>query len=335
MNKTILALAVSAATVTAGASAADGQQAGSKEGTTVYSANGNSLQIGGRAEARMSVREGEVRDVSRARIDLTGKVEINEGLYGIGFYELEFQSNHLDGDSEGGAGEFNGFETEKVYAGIGGGFGEVTYGQVSGALGIITDFTDIMAYHGGAAAFKLYPGDTADNMIAYNGQFDNLELEASYRFADRVVTEEAEFSNNEIDGYSLSGTYAITDTGLKLGLGLADQGDNSQMMVGASYELNNLYFGALYGNAEVLNNDVTSIELATGYKMDKTVVTATYGLREIEDETSVEALAVDVTYYFQPNFRSYMTYNFNMLDEDDFGKIASADEIALGLRYDF
>ncbi len=334
MKKTILALAISAATMATGAMASgDGQQAGSQEGTTVYSANGNSLQIGGRAEARMSIMEGEIQDKSRARLDLTGKVNISDELYGIGFYEIEFQSNELDGmiyvdgTSVNDASEKNGFQTEKVYAGIGGNFGEVTYGKVSGALGIITDFTDIMAYHGGEATFKLYPGDTADNMLAYNGQFNNVELKASYRFADRIEGDDG-FANNEVDGYSLSGTYAVIDSGFKMGLGLADQGDNNQVMLAASYELENLYFGALYGNAEVSNADVTSIELAAGYSMDKTVFTATYGLGEIEDETSAEAFAIDVTYYFQPNFRTYMTYESNMIENAE-------DEMALGLRYDF
>ncbi|MFA0026170.1 porin, partial [Vibrio sp. 10N.261.49.A5] len=56
-----------------------------------------------------------------------------------------------------------------AYAGIGGTFGEVTYGKNDGALGVITDFTDIMSYHGNSAADKLAAADRTDNMLSYKG----------------------------------------------------------------------------------------------------------------------------------------------------------------------
>jgi len=140
MNKTLIALAVSAAAVATGAHAADGKQAGGIEGTSVYSSNGNSLEIGGRAEARLSLQDGKADDKTRVRLNFLGKTQITDGLYGVGFYEGEFTTEDTNNADD--------IDHRYTYAGIGGDFGEVTYGKNDGALGVITDFTDIMSYHG-------------------------------------------------------------------------------------------------------------------------------------------------------------------------------------------
>ncbi|WP_462054199.1 porin, partial [Vibrio cholerae] len=103
-----------------------------------------------------------------------------------------------------------------TYAGIGGTYGEVTYGKNDGALGVITDFTDIMAYHGANGTYKLAVADRVDNMLAYNGQFGDLGVKASYRFADRQESVNS-ITKNEQDGYSLSAIYAFGDTGFNVG----------------------------------------------------------------------------------------------------------------------
>ncbi|MEF1291554.1 porin, partial [Vibrio sp. M260118] len=56
-------------------------------------------------------------------------------------------------------------------------------------------------------------------------------------------------------------------------------------------------------------------------------------------------IAIDATYYFKPNFRTYISYNFNLVDAGDnfykdgvtrnATKADAEDELALGLRYDF
>ncbi|MBF4227651.1 porin, partial [Vibrio anguillarum] len=109
-----------------------------------------------------------------------GKVAINDSLYGVGFYEGEFTTA-----DDGKADQKGDLENRYTYAGIGGNFGEVTYGKNDGALGVITDFTDIMSYHGNSAAYKIAVADRVDNMVAYKGQFADLGGKASYRFADR------------------------------------------------------------------------------------------------------------------------------------------------------
>ncbi|MCK8076427.1 porin [Vibrio sp. 1CM2L] len=350
MNKTMIALAVSAAALATNAVAADGKQAGGIDGTSVYSSNGTSLEIGGRAEARLSLKDGKAEDKTRVRLNFLGKVEIQDGLYGVGFYEGEFTT--ADGDL--GTDENSDSITNRyAYAGLGGTFGEVTYGKNDGALGVITDFTDIMSYHGNSAAYKINAADRADNMASYKGQFQDLSVKASYRFADRTENKKLDgtvisYDENEADGYSLSGIYAIGDSGFKLGAGYADQDEQNEYMLAASFRTETLYFAGVFTDGELAkkDGDYTGYEFATAYTLDKTAFTLTYNNAETDGDTSADNVAIDATYYFKPNFRTYISYNFNLISEGDkfgtadgfnFGatKAQAEDELALGLRYDF
>ncbi|EKO3591555.1 porin [Vibrio metschnikovii] len=337
MNKTLIALAVSTAAMTAGVNAGE-----------IYNQDGTSLALGGRAEARLSLKDGKAEDASRVRINVLGKTQINDSLYGLGFYEGQLETNDRDGEN-------NNLENRYAFAGIGGDFGLVTYGKNDGALGVITDFTDIMAYHGNKAAYKLAVADRADNMLTYAGQFDDLAVKASYRFADRTTVDAlgntvdendkdaTQYSDNREDGYSLSAIYTFADTGFAVGAGYADQNKSDQWMLAASYAINDLYFAGTYVDGQdksgVNKKDKTGYELAAKYTMQQTVFTTSYNY--LESKTSgqktdeADSIAIDATYFFKPNFRSYISYNFNLLDSDKVGKVKAEDELALGLRYDF
>ncbi|MCY9802840.1 porin [Vibrio scophthalmi] len=348
MNKTLIALAVSAAALATGAHAAE-----------LYNQDGNSIDMGGRAEARLSLKDGKAEDKTRVRLNFLGKAQINDNLYGVGFYEGEFTTADNGGATDSDSSDLT---NRYAYAGLGGTFGEITYGKNDGALGVITDFTDIMAYHGNSAAMKINVADRADNMLTYQGEFNNLGLKASYRFADRTDNEVVNpvtgktitesYGDNNADGYSLSSIYAVGETGLALGAGYASQysGDATQneYMLAASYAINDLYFATTFTDGQVQKNDgdYTGYEFAAAYTMGQTVFTSTYNNAETNKETSADNIAIDATYYFQPNFRGYVSYNFNLISEgDNFGtagysnvKATAAqaeDELALGLRYDF
>ncbi|EOX4188849.1 porin [Vibrio paracholerae] len=335
MNKTLIALAVSAAAVATGVNAGE-----------IYNQDGASLTMGGRAEARLSLKDGKAEDKSRARLNFLGKAEINDSLYGIGFYEGEFTTNdsasYKDPKQNG-----SDLDNRYTFAGIGGTYGEVTYGKNDGALGVITDFTDIMAYHGNSAADKIAVADRTDNMLTYKGQFGDLGVKASFRFADRTENTAADkFEDNSKDGYSLSAVYAFGDTGFNIGAGYADQDTQDQYMLAASYAIADFYFAGLFTDGEKAKDvDYTGYELAAGYKLGQAAFTATYNNAETAKETSANNFAIDATYYFKPNFRSYISYNFNMIDAGDvLGKVSgkgvatkidAEDELAIGLRYDF
>ncbi|MFB1072357.1 porin [Vibrio diabolicus] len=296
----------------------------------LYNQDGTSLEMGGRAEARLSMMDGKAKDRTRIRLNFLGKQEINENLYGVGFWEGEFETKE-----EGAVDNNSDLETRYAYAGLGGKYGEVTYGKNDGALFVLTDFTDIMAYHGNTAALKLPVSDRTDNMLSYKGQFEQLAVRASYRFADRT-TDVNGFADNNEDGFSLSGIYAFANTGIELGAGYADQNDSDEFMLAAAYSVGDFYFAGKYTGADVdvagESADYKGYELAASYTMGQTVFTSTFNKGELEDADTVENLAVDVTYYFKPNFRGYASYNFDLMDNEGADE---KDELALGLRYDF
>ncbi|MFB1096690.1 porin [Vibrio diabolicus] len=306
---------------------ASGSQAVASE---LYNQDGTSLEMGGRAEARLSMMDGKAKDRTRIRLNFLGKQEINENLYGVGFWEGEFETKE-----EGAVDNNSDLETRYAYAGLGGKYGEVTYGKNDGALFVLTDFTDIMAYHGNTAALKLPVSDRTDNMLSYKGQFEQLAVRASYRFADRT-TDAKGFTDNEEDGFSLSGIYAFANTGIELGAGYADQNDSDEFMLAVAYSVGDFYFAGNYTGADVdvagESADYKGYELAASYTMGQTVFTSTFNKGELEDADTVENLAVDVTYYFKPNFRGYASYNFDLMDNEGADE---KDELALGLRYDF
>lgn len=342
MNKTLIALAVSAAAVATGANAAE-----------IYSQDGNSIEMGGRAEARLSLKDGKAEDKTRVRLNFLGKAQITDGLYGVGFYEGEFTTAENGGATDSNS---DSLTNRYAYAGLGGAFGEITYGKNDGALGVITDFTDIMAYHGNSAAYKIAVADRSDNMISYKGQFADLGVKASYRFADRTDAVDGGYTDNDADGYSLSAIYALGESGVKLGAGYADGNqiissnltERNQYMLAASYAINDLYFAGTFVDGQDKDKatgdktDLTGYEFAAAYTMGQTVFTTTYNYLESKDAgvkaDEADNIAIDATYYFKPNFRGYVSYNFNLLSEDAAKNITKADaedELALGLRYDF
>ncbi|CAH1544835.1 MULTISPECIES: porin [Gammaproteobacteria] len=336
MKKTLIALSVSAAAMATGVNAAE-----------LYNQDGTSLEMGGRAEARLSMKDGDVADNSRIRLNFLGTQAINDNLYGVGFWEGEFTTSDYNEKGENVSGKDT-IDNRYAYAGLGGAFGEITYGKNDGALGVITDFTDIMAYAGNTAADKLAVADRADNMLSYKGQFENLAVKASYRFADREVNQAGtDYTDNGQDGYSLSAIYALADTGLQLGAGYADQDEANEYMLAASYTMGDMYFAGVFTDGEkaAKDGDYTGYELAGAYTLGQTVFTSTYNNAETNNETSANNFAVDASYYFKPNFRGYVSYNFNLIDSGDklgqvggnttATKIDAEDELALGLRYDF
>ncbi len=308
MNKKLIALAVAAVASTS-VSAAE-----------IFNDGTSSLSIGGRAEARASIIDGDMADASRVRINVLGTTQISEDAYGVGFFEREFKTDE------------NKDENRYIYAGIGSQYGLVTYGLNDGSLGIITDFTDIMAYHGAAASGKILVADRTDNNIAYVGEFGGLTVKANY-----VGTN----TDKDVDnGYSAAATYAM-ENGVAFGLGYAAQDnlnntDEDQIEAAVSYAFGDIYVAALYNTGEVANQDVDGYELAAAYSMGNTTFTTTYGNKEKADKEVANALAIDATHFFNDNFRAYVSYNFNMLDADQVANAKDAeDELALGLRYDF
>ncbi|WP_281545662.1 porin [Grimontia sp. SpTr1] len=324
MNKKLIALAVAAVASTS-VSAAE-----------VFNDGTSSMAIGGRIEARALMQDGDMTDKSRARMNILGQTEIAENVTGFGFFEHEYTTT-----------------TDEVrygFAGIGTEFGKIAYGKTDGSLGMITDFTDIMSYHGAGASGKIAVADRIQNNLAYMGEFGGLTVKANY------VGETTDLNGDLVvdGGYSMAAVYAM-ENGLALGLGYADQGKDtlnsaaeSQMQAAMSYTIGDFYFAGLYKDGESkeagVKTDLTGYEIAAAYKMGQTKFTTTYNNAEgkIGSHTvraeNVEAIAIDATHYFNDNFRAYTSYNFNLLDKNEveIGKPEKAeDQFVVGLRYDF
>lgn len=84
--------------------------------------------MGGRAEARLSLKDGKADDKSRVRLNFLGKVAINDSLYGVGFYEGEFTTADSTATETDNGSDL---DNRYTYAGIGGTYGEVTYGKTT------------------------------------------------------------------------------------------------------------------------------------------------------------------------------------------------------------
>lgn len=327
MNKNLIALAVAAATLSGAAQAAE-----------VYSDETSSLAIGGRIEARAAVKDGDVTDNTRTRINIGAKSDITDSVYGLGFFEREFRAGDsvkIDGESINVSPKD---ENRKLYAGIGSDYGQVVYGKIDGSLGMITDFTDIMAYHGNEAGGKINAADRASNSLAYIGSFDNLVVKANYVFDN---------GSNE-DGYSAGAMYTL-DMGLGFGAGYAQQETGAdktdktekQAFAAVSYAISDFYFAGLYQDARNTNGaeKVRGYELAAKYTMDKLVFTGTFNYLEDKDNSNSDdalanSYAVDATYYFTNNFRTYASYKLDQAKTDVAGE-RNKDEFVLGARYDF
>jgi len=341
MNKKFIALAIAAAAASTGATAAE-----------IAKNDTSSLEMGGRVEARLAIQDGKAEDQSRVRLNFLGKTDIADGLYGLGFYEGEFKATNTSATNNGIKDiEEDSIEHRYMFAGIGGAFGEVTVGTVKGSLAAVTDFTDIMAYHGNGAAPKLTTADRPDRTIAYTGEFSGFELRANYTLsASKEDKTEDKLVSEKTEGYALSGIYNIGDTGARVTGAYASEKDGetkeaNEFMAGASYAFGDFYVAGLYTNKTDKETGAKDIkrdgyELAAAYTLGQAKFTTTYNrLDKKQDGTDntkdTDAVAVDATYFFNANFRTYVSYEFNLLDADKAGKVASQDQAVLGLRYDF
>ncbi|CAK1834196.1 Outer membrane protein [Vibrio crassostreae] len=330
MKKAVLASAVVAALVS-----------GSSLAATVYSSDGTELKIGGRAEFRGDFIgsggaevEGTMEDKTRFRLNLAGETQLTDTVTAFGFYEAE-QST---GDSE--------FDNRYMYAGVDFDGQAVSVGRQDMASVIVSDFTDITEFSGVQQLIDA-ASDKEDSVFAYRGGFDALQLEATYQAN----------SAKDTDGYGISGVYSLP-IGLDLGLAYSGQdlgagnGSANQILAGLAYSLDNLYLAATYSTGDLNDKAVgpiaesfTAMEFAAQYKITKQVsAAAVYTYQENEAANGSTADSVDgielVGYYkLNSNFRTYLSYYINGLDEvkDVTTGLTTEgeDTLRLGVRYDF
>ncbi|UTT86276.1 porin [Vibrio pelagius] len=330
MKKAVLASAVVAALVS-----------GSSLAATVYSSDGTELKIGGRAEFRGDFIgnddggevEGSMQDETRFRLNLKGETQLTDTTTAFGFYE-----------AEQGSGD-NTFKNRYMYAGVDFDGQAISFGRQDMASVIVSDFTDITEFSGVQQVIDS-ASDKEDGVFAYRGGFDALQLEATYKTN----------SAKDSDGYGISGVYSLP-IGLDLGLAYAAEdlgagaGSANQILAGVAYSLDSLYLAATYSTGDLDDKatgtdeeSFTAMEFAAQYKFTKQISAAavyTYQENEQANGTKVDAtdgIELAGYYKFNSNFRTYLAYYLNGLDEEKNAAgvvTAGEDTLRLGVRYDF
>ncbi|WP_283130261.1 porin [Enterovibrio norvegicus] len=285
---------------------------------TVYDADGTTLKVGGRAEARFNVSDNNestenssFKDKSRARVNLKGKTEISDDFYGFGKYEAELS----DADS---------LKNRYFFAGFGISAGEFSYGKQDSAQVQLTDITDVMATFGGDAADVVSGNkDKRDNNFVYAGEFSDLTLQANYIAADE----------KDADSVGISALYNFGTFALGAGYVTQDAGTDSddQVNLAAQFKIDAFTLGALYTLASKSNVDYTGYEVSAQYKASKKLaLVGVYNFGEFDNTTTEEAnnFALEAVYKFNGHLRTYAGYKFE-------GVTGEEDQLQAGIRYDF
>lgn len=330
---------------------------GSALAAEVYSSDGTSLNIGGRAEFRGDFigkssgeeLKGSMDNNSRFRVNVGGNTQITNDLSGFGFYEAEQTVN-----SSGSNDPNTSFKQRYMYAGLSTNFGAVSFGRQDTALVQLSQMSDIATYTGAQKEFINAGNEQINNNILYAGMFadDALSLKAN------VVASSKEQDNS----YGISGIYTLP-MGLGIGLGYAGgdvcgtrgqpdndtcvsgtEGKSNQFTGGLSFATGPLYVAGTYTQGDIndnLNEDFKGWEIAGQYKFQQGFLAqAVYAKQEVKDNgtTTNKNDYVELTgkYYFNNSIHSYLSYKFNMLKADSSTLSKDADDsLRLGLRYDF
>ncbi|MGR5057533.1 porin [Vibrio rotiferianus] len=310
MKKAALSTAVLTALVSAPSFAA-----------TVYDNEGTTLKVGGRAEARFNISDkhekdgnSSFKDKSRARVNLKGKSQISDDLYGFGKYEAEF-----DDSSD--------ITNRYFFAGLGTSIGEFSYGKQDSAQVMLTDITDTMATFGAEAA-DIVAGnkDKRENNFLYSGEFDALTIKANFIASDA----------KDKDSFGLAGLYNFGAFDIGAGYVSQSDGDNDddQFNLVGQYSMDAFTLGALFTIGTVADDDYTGYELSAIYKPMKNLsLVGVYNFQEVDPkvgskEDTVDEFAIEAVYKFNGHLRTYAGYKFQQIDSGD-------DELQAGIRYDF
>ncbi|USD52081.1 porin [Vibrio sp. SCSIO 43153] len=310
MKKAALSTAVLTALVSAPSFAA-----------TVYDNEGTTLKVGGRAEARFNVSDkhekdgnSSFKDKSRARVNLKGKSQISDDIYGFGKYEAEF-----DDSSD--------ITNRYFFAGLGTSIGEFSYGKQDSAQVMLTDITDTMATFGAEAA-DIVAGnkDKRENNFLYSGEFDALTIKANFIASDA----------KDKDSFGLAGLYNFGAFDIGAGYVSQSNGDNDddQFNLVGQYSMDAFTLGALFTIGTIADDDYTGYELSAIYKPMKNLsLVGVYNFQEVDPKASskedtVDEFAIEAVYKFNGHLRTYAGYKFQQIDSGD-------DELQAGIRYDF
>ncbi len=303
---------------------------------TVYEDDKHKLDIKGRVVGMYIDNDEKGDDESYLRLGLKGKSHINNDLYAIGRFEMEWAVKDKETD------------IRLAYAGFGGDWGQITYGRQYGAYSLVTDITDVLFEFGGDASgvgTDRFGTGKADSLIKYEGTFHHLTLHANYQ----LDNEKVELKNGKnATSYGMALQYDLPmglslAVGYNAGQGVTESNDNDVMAIAVAYSQDQFFTSALYSkgknwkekNGTAENNHYIGYEAVVGFKPTKALtLQAGYNKLILEgkqgenDMDKKDYFTLGAQYKFTKQFRIFTEYKFEQLEN-------KSDELAVALRYDF
>ncbi|GAB2936769.1 porin OmpC [Hafnia psychrotolerans] len=369
MKRKILALLIPGLLIASGAHAAE-----------IYNKDGNKLDLYGKVKGLhyFSDSTGNDGDQSYVRFGFKGQTQINDLITGYGQWEYNIMANHAESDSA--TPSTTGTKTRLGFAGLKfGQYGSFDYGRNYGALYDVEAWTDMFPEFGGDGYTKAdrFMTGRANGLATYRnrgffGLVDGLNVAVQYQGKNENDGRGSSTANG--DGYALSTTYALGDTGVSVGGAYASsdrtvgqsnsaygKGDKADAWTGGmKYDANGVYLAAMY--AETRNmvaitvptgisgapagsgfaNKTQTVEAVAQYQFDfglrpslGYVQTKGKDIEGIGDVDLVKYFEVGATYYFNKNMSAYVDYKINQLDDNNKLGLNTDDVTAVGLVYQF
>lgn len=342
----------------------------------IYDKDGNTVDLTGKLIAKGKYTfsgENTHKDAGFAGVGFKGQTKINEELTGYGLWEYRAYTNTSAYNQA--------TETRLAFAGLKSAtLGTIDYGRNNGILYDVESFTDVAPSHSamtwGGNFNDNFMTSRAGGVVTYrspksDGPAKGLNYAVQYQSKNEYG--DVKTSNGEGIGFSLGydisngisliGAYSNskrTDDQIKDGLG--DRA--SAWAMGVKYDANKIYLATVY--AETKNTTRTgssgsagfaskteNFEVIAQYKFDsgfrpslgyvqtKGKNLAASGTFTGGDADMAKFAEVGVAYFFNPKFKVYADYYFNLLDKDsDYvksvgGMNGSADVLALNASYYF
>ncbi|RWR01328.1 membrane protein [[Pantoea] beijingensis] len=352
--------------------------AGSAGAAEIYNKDGNKFDLFGKVNGLhyFSDDNGSDGDQSYVRFGFKGETQISDQLTGYG--QWEYEASLHNAESEGTADSHTRVGFAGVKFGEAGSFDYGRNYGVAYDIGAWTDVMPEFGgdtYGADNFMFQRANGVATYRNSDFFGLVNGLNFAVQYQGKNGNGTESPngrDVLGQNGDGWGMSTTY---DLGEGFGIGAAmfssdrtnDQnnadvlgsGDKATAYTGGlKYDANNIYLAAMYTRSYNATRFGSSDSDAFGYadKADNWELVAQYqfdfGLRPslgyvTSRGTSVQGFGkenlkqyidIGATYYFNKNMSTYVDYEINLLDDNDFTRaagISTDDIVALGLVYQF
>ncbi len=273
--------------------------AGAANAAEIYNKDGNKLDLYGKVDGLhyFSNDKENDGDKSYVRFGFKGETQITDQLTGYGQWEYNVQANHAESAGTEGTKTRLGFAGLKFAE-----FGSFDYGRNYGVVYDVEGWTDMLPEFGGDTYTYTdnFMTGRANGVATYRnnnffGMVDGLNFALQYQGKNEYdCTGDLKKQNG--DGFGLSSTYAILDTGISVGAaysasdrtdyqtgrrgpGTTATGDTAEAWtVGAKYDANNVYLATMYaetrnmtpyGNSDfTVANKTQNFEVVAQYQFD-------------------------------------------------------------------